>query len=184
MQVAVVRAGAVGCHYGGLLAWAGHDVTFIGRRTHVDAINAMAFSWICKFSRGTCPSGRPQMQAPSPHSLGALLREIGRYRRRRSVFGRTPAHGCIGSQSSKRCRQSPASPRRHRTPSHSRCGLCRQRNGRARPRQASRRRSTRDRRFTRKPDIGGNAEGGRHPDNDCRRHRKDPVEQAGHELRL
>ena len=40
MQVAVVGAGAVGCYYGGLLARAGHDVTFIGRRTHVDAINA------------------------------------------------------------------------------------------------------------------------------------------------
>src|SRR6516165_9392019 len=33
-------AGAVGCYYGGLLARAGHEVTFIGRRTHVDAINA------------------------------------------------------------------------------------------------------------------------------------------------
>src|SRR5262249_49184182 len=31
---------AVGCYYGGLLARAGHEVTFIGRRTHVDAINA------------------------------------------------------------------------------------------------------------------------------------------------
>ena len=40
MQVAVVGAGAVGCYYGGLLARAGHHVTFIGRRTHVDAINA------------------------------------------------------------------------------------------------------------------------------------------------
>ena len=40
MQVAVVGAGAVGCYYGGLLARAGHHVKFIGRRTHVDAINA------------------------------------------------------------------------------------------------------------------------------------------------
>ena len=40
MQVAVIGAGAVGCYYGGLLLRAGHDVTFIGRRTHVDAINA------------------------------------------------------------------------------------------------------------------------------------------------
>ena len=39
MQVAVIGAGAVGCYYGGLLLRAGHDVTFIGRRTHVDAIN-------------------------------------------------------------------------------------------------------------------------------------------------
>lgn len=40
MQVAVIGAGAVGCYYGGLLLRAGHDVTFIGRANHVDAINA------------------------------------------------------------------------------------------------------------------------------------------------
>jgi 2-dehydropantoate 2-reductase len=39
MQVAVIGAGAVGCYYGGLLRKAGHDVTFIGRQVHVDAIN-------------------------------------------------------------------------------------------------------------------------------------------------
>jgi 2-dehydropantoate 2-reductase len=40
MQVVVVGAGAVGCYYGGLLLRAGHEVTFIGRQPHVDAINA------------------------------------------------------------------------------------------------------------------------------------------------
>jgi 2-dehydropantoate 2-reductase len=40
MEVAVIGAGAVGCYYGGLLLRAGHDVTFIGRPVHVDAINA------------------------------------------------------------------------------------------------------------------------------------------------
>ena len=40
MHVAVIGAGAVGCYYGGLLLKAGHDVTFIGRTPHVDAINA------------------------------------------------------------------------------------------------------------------------------------------------
>lgn len=39
MQVAIIGAGAVGCYYGGLLLRAGHDVTFIGRQPHVDAIN-------------------------------------------------------------------------------------------------------------------------------------------------
>jgi 2-dehydropantoate 2-reductase len=39
VQIAIVGAGAVGCYYGGLLARAGHDVMFIGRQTHVDAIN-------------------------------------------------------------------------------------------------------------------------------------------------
>jgi len=40
MQVTVFGAGAVGCFYGGLLARAGHQVTFIGRAGHVEAINA------------------------------------------------------------------------------------------------------------------------------------------------
>lgn len=40
MRIAVMGAGAVGCYFGGLLARAGHDVTFIGRRSHVEAINA------------------------------------------------------------------------------------------------------------------------------------------------
>lgn len=40
MRIGVIGAGAVGCYFGGLLAKAGHDVVFIGRRSHVDAINA------------------------------------------------------------------------------------------------------------------------------------------------
>lgn len=40
MKIAVVGAGAIGCYFGGLLARAGHDVLFIGRKNHVDAINA------------------------------------------------------------------------------------------------------------------------------------------------
>lgn len=40
MRVAVIGAGAVGCYYGGMLARAGHEVTFVGRPAHVDAINA------------------------------------------------------------------------------------------------------------------------------------------------
>lgn len=38
MKIAVVGAGAVGCYYGGLLAQAGHQVTLIGRVSHVEAI--------------------------------------------------------------------------------------------------------------------------------------------------
>src|SRR5688572_1849045 len=38
MKVLVVGAGAVGSYYGGRLALAGHDVTFIGRKGHVAAI--------------------------------------------------------------------------------------------------------------------------------------------------
>lgn len=39
MKIAVVGAGAIGCYFGGLLARAGHDVLFVGRQSHVDAIN-------------------------------------------------------------------------------------------------------------------------------------------------
>lgn len=40
MRIVVMGAGAVGCYFGGLLARAGHDVTFVGRPDHVAAINA------------------------------------------------------------------------------------------------------------------------------------------------
>ncbi|MEQ9334140.1 2-dehydropantoate 2-reductase [Thalassobaculum sp.] len=39
LRVCVFGAGAVGCYFGGLMARAGHDVTFVGRPAHVDAIN-------------------------------------------------------------------------------------------------------------------------------------------------
>ena len=38
MKVAVVGAGGVGGYFGGLLARAGHDVTFVARGEHLDAI--------------------------------------------------------------------------------------------------------------------------------------------------
>jgi 2-dehydropantoate 2-reductase len=56
MQVAVVGAGAVGCYYGGLLLRAGHDVTFIGRQPHVDAINAHGLLLDIKTFRGHLPA--------------------------------------------------------------------------------------------------------------------------------
>lgn len=37
-RIAVMGAGAVGCYFGGMLARAGHDVTLIGRPSHVDAV--------------------------------------------------------------------------------------------------------------------------------------------------
>lgn len=37
-HIAVVGSGAVGCYFGGMLARAGHQVTLIGRKNHVDAI--------------------------------------------------------------------------------------------------------------------------------------------------
>jgi len=56
MQIAVVGAGAVGCYYGGLLLRAGHDVTFIGRQPHVDAINAHGLLLDTKTFNGHLPA--------------------------------------------------------------------------------------------------------------------------------
>jgi 2-dehydropantoate 2-reductase len=56
MQVAVVGAGAVGCYYGGLLLRAGHDVMFIGRQPHVDAINAQGLLLDIKTFSGHLPA--------------------------------------------------------------------------------------------------------------------------------
>ena len=56
MQIAVVGAGAVGCYYGGLLLKAGHDVTFIGRQPHVDAINAHGLLLDTKTFNGHLPA--------------------------------------------------------------------------------------------------------------------------------
>jgi 2-dehydropantoate 2-reductase len=39
MKIAVIGAGAIGSVIGGLLSKAGEDVTLIGRKTHIDAIN-------------------------------------------------------------------------------------------------------------------------------------------------
>jgi 2-dehydropantoate 2-reductase len=39
MKIAVIGAGAIGSVIGGLLSKAGEDVTLVGRKPHVDAIN-------------------------------------------------------------------------------------------------------------------------------------------------
>ena len=56
MQVAVIGAGAVGCYYGGLLLRAGHEVTFIGRPPHVEAINAHGLLLETKTFKGHLPA--------------------------------------------------------------------------------------------------------------------------------
>ncbi|MBN8987597.1 MAG: 2-dehydropantoate 2-reductase [Rhizobiales bacterium] len=56
MQVAVIGAGAVGCYYGGLLLRGGHEVTFIGRQPHVDAINAHGLLLDLKTFKGRLPA--------------------------------------------------------------------------------------------------------------------------------
>jgi 2-dehydropantoate 2-reductase len=66
LQIGVVGAGAVGCYYGGLLARAGHNVMFIGRRTHVDAINTHGLLLESQNLKGYVPPKRRHTQAPSP----------------------------------------------------------------------------------------------------------------------
>ncbi|MGE0516089.1 MAG: ketopantoate reductase family protein, partial [Hyphomicrobiaceae bacterium] len=39
MRFAVMGAGSIGCYFGALLARAGEEVTLIGRKHHIDAIN-------------------------------------------------------------------------------------------------------------------------------------------------
>jgi 2-dehydropantoate 2-reductase len=56
MRIAIIGAGAVGCYYGGLLLKAGHDVTFIGRQPHVDAINAHGLLFDAKTFKGYLPA--------------------------------------------------------------------------------------------------------------------------------
>jgi 2-dehydropantoate 2-reductase len=40
MRIGVMGAGAVGCYYGAMLALAGHDVRFVGRPVHVEAMRS------------------------------------------------------------------------------------------------------------------------------------------------
>lgn len=40
MRIGVMGAGAVGCYYGAMLAQAGHDVRFVGRPVHVEAMRS------------------------------------------------------------------------------------------------------------------------------------------------
>jgi 2-dehydropantoate 2-reductase len=45
MRIAVVGAGGTGGYFGGLLARAGDDVTFIARGAHLEALRARGLTW-------------------------------------------------------------------------------------------------------------------------------------------
>jgi len=47
-KIYVLGAGAVGCYFGGMLARAGHEVTFIARPERVEALNALGLEMDCK----------------------------------------------------------------------------------------------------------------------------------------
>lgn len=54
-RIAVMGAGAVGCHFGAMLARAGHDVTLIGRATHVEAMRAHGLRLVSADHDGAVP---------------------------------------------------------------------------------------------------------------------------------
>jgi len=56
MNVVVLGAGAVGCYFGALLARAGHDVLFIGRPAHVEAITQRGLVLETREGRFTIPA--------------------------------------------------------------------------------------------------------------------------------
>ena len=56
-KIYVLGAGAVGCYFGGMLARANHDVTFIARPERVDALNASGLEMDCKAFHDTEEDG-------------------------------------------------------------------------------------------------------------------------------
>ena len=90
MQVAVVGAGAVGCYYGGLLLRAGHDVTFIGRQPHVDAINAHGLLLDTKTFNSRLPAkaATDTTALPSPDLVLVCVKSADTEQAGRSLSGR------------------------------------------------------------------------------------------------
>jgi 2-dehydropantoate 2-reductase len=67
MRIVVVGSGAVGGYYGAMLARAGHDVVFIARGAHLDAIRRVGLLV-------RSPLGDWTVHAPAEHDTGALGR--------------------------------------------------------------------------------------------------------------
>jgi len=65
MKVAVLGSGAVGGYYGAMLARAGHDVAFIARGAHLEAIRSQGL-------RVRGPLGDWQVRARAEHDTGAI----------------------------------------------------------------------------------------------------------------
>lgn len=116
MRVAVIGAGAVGCYYGGMLARAGHEVAFVGRPAHVDAINARGLLFetrafteyvkasattdahtlpppdlalVCVKSGDTAEAGRALASRLAPHTIALCLQNgVDNAERLGAVIGR------------------------------------------------------------------------------------------------
>ena len=117
MQVAVVGAGAVGCYYGGLLLKAGHDVTFIGRQPHVDAINAHGLLLDTKTFNGHLPAkaATDATALASPDLVLVCVKSADTEQAGRSLAGRLRPETSVlslqnGVDNAPRLPQSPATP--------------------------------------------------------------------------
>ena len=149
MRIGVFGAGAIGCVVGGLLTKAGHDVTFIGRQVHADAINARGLLLDTKTFRGHLPAkaATDTTVLNPPDLVLVCVKSADTEQAGRSLAGRLrPETSVLSLHNGVEC----AAPARgHRPRRDISGGLCRQRDGRAWPHQASRRRRPRDRRFAR-----------------------------------
>lgn len=72
LKVAVMGAGAVGCHYGGMLARAGHEVVLIARPAHVQGAQLVLF---CVKSLDTESAGALMLPHLAPDALGIATPE-------------------------------------------------------------------------------------------------------------
>jgi 2-dehydropantoate 2-reductase len=70
MKVAVMGSGGVGGYFGGLLARKGHDVTFVARGAHLEAIRENGFLAVESSLDGTI-SRRPETHWKIPEGLAS-----------------------------------------------------------------------------------------------------------------
>ena len=108
MKVAVLGSGAVGGYYGALLARAGHDVTFIARGAHLDAIRSQGL-------RVRGPLGDWQIRARAEHDTAGVghvdlvLLAVKTYDNDTALPLLAPLVGTV-DRSSSRCRTASTAP--------------------------------------------------------------------------
>ncbi|MFV0281282.1 MAG: ketopantoate reductase family protein [Rhodoblastus sp.] len=97
MRIAVIGAGAVGCYFGALLARGGHDVVFVGRPQHVEAINAHGLLLETR-------AGKAYVKAKAVVDAGAIdppdlalvcVKSADTEDAGRALAGRLPAHASV-----------------------------------------------------------------------------------------
>lgn len=99
MKIAVLGAGAVGCYFGALLARAGHAVTFIGRRSHVETINARGLVLETRAGRETIAARAAEdtRHLDTPDLVLVSVKSTGTEEAARSLLGHLAPHTHIVS---------------------------------------------------------------------------------------